>query len=153
MVCATRGGRACCSAPAPTSSYGSCARRSPRTPRSSRLSRSSTGRRPTRIRRSRARPSCAPSSWSDSMRRSVLSSASSLCHLGEDIERRGVCQRVPAGRALGIGPQQDLLHRDLELLPGQRPGHLGDLDDVVGNVAGGGPPPPPAPGPAPPPRV
>ena len=55
--------------------------------------------------------------------------------LGEVVERRRVRERVAAGRLLGGLAHQDALHRDLEDLAAQRPGHLGDLEDLVRDVA------------------
>src|SRR5581483_2980779 len=55
--------------------------------------------------------------------------------LREVVEGARIRQRVAAGRALRGLSHQDPLDRDLEDLPAQRAGHLGDLEDLVGDVA------------------
>ena len=57
--------------------------------------------------------------------------------LDEVVERRRVGERVAARRLLGRSAHQDPLHRHLEHLAAQGARHLGDLEDLVGDVARG----------------
>src|SRR5512139_553946 len=62
-------------------------------------------------------------------------SAQNPGELGEVVERGGVRERVAAGGTPGWVAHQDPLDRDLEDLAAQGPRHLGDLEDLVRDVA------------------
>src|SRR3954447_5241598 len=56
--------------------------------------------------------------------------------LGEVVQRRGVRERVATGCLLRWLAHQDPLDRDLEDLAAECSRHLGDLEDLVRDMAG-----------------